>query len=94
MAGFIYTPINQPGYDEYWQSRNKASSEKTPKADLSQIPSLHEMYQQGDQQRQADAQQRQAEIAASPYAFTGQGMPMTPAQKTSWKQEFFAKKEH
>lgn len=89
---FEYTPIQKPGYDEYWHERNKEAAGKAPKADMSQIPSWHEIYQQGDQVHQAEQKQRQEAIAQSGYAFVGQGMSMTPQAKAKWKEEFF--KEH
>jgi hypothetical protein len=88
---FEYTPLKPRDHDDYWSEQNKARAATTPKADTSQIPALHDIYSNSP----ADAAQaaREAEIEASPYAFSGRGLTMTPRDHARWKEQFFAEKE-
>ncbi len=84
-----------PDMETYWLQRAKEQSDamKAKREANPTIPSLSQIYQDGDQVHQAQIQQQQAEIAASPYAWHGEGMPMTPQARAAWKEQFFAEKE-
>ncbi len=75
MAGFTYSPLpdNHPtDSDTYWarraQERNLAMQAKRAATPLN-IPSLHQLYRDGDAAHDAQAAERQADIAAGDLAW-------------------------
>ncbi len=83
MGSFVYNdlPPDAPtDSDTFWQrraqERNLAMAAKREANGPVNIPSLSQLYRDNDQVHDAQAAERQAEIAAGEYAWHGEGLPL------------------